>query len=101
MGTSKLKLAIIFLHQAVAFACAFLVVRKAYAALFRADPGISIGVILIQALFLAVYFYLMWRDLYSRNYHYYLKNTYRIVLRNSAIAILLVLAVTAALSAIE
>ena len=101
MGTSRLKLAIIFLHQALAFACAFLVVKKAYAALFRADPGISIGVILIQALFLGVYFYLMWRDLHSRNYHYYLKNTYRIVLRNGTISILLVLAVTAVLSVVE
>lgn len=70
-------------------------------ALVRADAAISSRMILILALCFAAYFYLMWRDLYSRNYHYYLKTTYRIVLKNTTIALLLVLAVTAVLSGIE
>jgi lipopolysaccharide/colanic/teichoic acid biosynthesis glycosyltransferase len=39
--------------------------------------------------------------LYSRNYHYYLKKTYRTVLKNIALALLLVVVVLAVLSGID
>jgi exopolysaccharide biosynthesis polyprenyl glycosylphosphotransferase len=101
MGLARPKLFIILTYEALVYAGAFLLVKKAYGALVHADAAISSRMILILALFFVAYFYLMWRDLYSRNYHYYLRKTYRIVLKNASISILLVLAVTAVLSGIE
>lgn len=95
------KLFIILCYEALVFAATFLLVRRAYGKIVLAAAELSSRMILILALFFAVYFYLMWRDLYSRNYHYYLKSTYRIVLKNIALALLLVLAVLAVLSGIE
>jgi exopolysaccharide biosynthesis polyprenyl glycosylphosphotransferase len=101
MVAARPKFFIILSYEALVFAGAFLLVRRAYAALVGAGSGLSARMLLILALFFAAYFYLMWRDLYSRNYHYYLRKTYRVVLKNATISILLVLAVTAVLSGIE
>lgn len=43
---------------------------------------------LVLSLFFVLYFYQMWRDLYSRDYHYYLRNTYPVVVRNMALSVL-------------
>jgi hypothetical protein len=99
MGIARPKLFIILAYEALVFAGTFLLVRQAYGNLVLAAAELSSRMVLILALFFAVYFYLMWRDLYSRNYHYYLKNTYRIVLKNTALALLLILAVLAVLRA--
>jgi exopolysaccharide biosynthesis polyprenyl glycosylphosphotransferase len=101
MGIARPKLFIILSYEALVFSGTFVLVSKAFRGLFLAGATLSSRMILLLALFFAVYFYSMWRDLYSRNYHYYLKNTYRIVLKNIALALLLVLAVLAVLSGIE
>ncbi len=101
MGLGKPKLFIILCYEALVFSGTFLLVRQAYGNLVLAAAELSSRMILILTLFFAVYFYSMWRDLYSRNYHYYLRNTYRIVLKNIALALLLVLGVLAVLSGIE
>jgi exopolysaccharide biosynthesis polyprenyl glycosylphosphotransferase len=101
MGAARPKLFIILSYEALVFSGSFLLVSKGYGGLVRADAAVSTRMILILALFFAAYFYSMWRDLYSRNYHYYLRNTYRIVLKNIALALLVILAVLAVLSGIE
>jgi lipopolysaccharide/colanic/teichoic acid biosynthesis glycosyltransferase len=65
-----------------------------------ASPG-SEGRAVLAALF-AVYFLLMWRDLYARSYHYYLRHAYTIVVRNSllsAAAVLLFVLVSSVFAA--
>ena len=101
MGIARPKLFIILAYEAVVFAGSCLLVSRLYGRLVGTGTGLSYRMILILALFFAVYFYSMWRDLYVRNYHYYLKNTYRIVLKNTMLALLLVFSVLAVLSSIE
>ena len=95
------KFFIVLAYEAIVFTAAFLLVKGVCANLFGADAAVSPRTILVLGLFFSSYFFLMWRDLYSRNYHYYLKNTYRIVLRNTCLSLLLIVAILAVLSGIE
>jgi exopolysaccharide biosynthesis polyprenyl glycosylphosphotransferase len=101
MRAARPKLLIILSYEALVFALTFLLVRKVYGGIVPGGAELSYRMTLILALFFAAYFYSMWRELYSRNYHYYLRNTYWVVLKNIALALLLVLGVLAVLSGIE
>src|SRR3972149_1837094 len=101
MGIARPKLFIILTYEALVFAGSCLLVSGPYGRWVRSGAALSSRLILILALFFAGYFYSMWRELYSRNYHYYLKNTHRIVLKNIALALLLVLGILAVLSGIQ
>jgi exopolysaccharide biosynthesis polyprenyl glycosylphosphotransferase len=98
---TRTKLFITLSYEALVFSAAFLLVRNTFGALMRSDAVSFSRLVLIMALFFTSYFYLMWRDLYSRNYHYYLKRTYRIVLKNTTMTLLLVFVVLAVLSSFE
>ncbi len=101
MGRARPKLLIILSYEVLVFSGTFLLVRKVYGGVVLGSATLSYRMLLILALFFSAYFYSMWRDLYARNYHYYLRNTYRIVLKNIALALLLVLGVLAVLSGLE
>ena len=70
MGLGRPKLLIILCYEALVFSGTFLLVRNAYGGLILAGAELSSRMVLILGFFFAVYFYLMWRDLYSRNYQY-------------------------------
>jgi exopolysaccharide biosynthesis polyprenyl glycosylphosphotransferase len=98
MGVGRPKLFFILSYEAIVFSVAFLSVNRAYTSIVGTEAKVLPATVLVLAALFVSYFLLMWRDLYSRNYHYYLKNTYRLVLRNTCLALLLALAVLAMLS---
>ncbi len=97
MGTKAktIKLAVVALYNIASLAVTWVAAQALTGARLRIP---SSGVTILAALY-AVFFLLMWRDLYSRRYHYYLRHTYRIVIRNSLLAAAAVVVAVAASSA--
>jgi exopolysaccharide biosynthesis polyprenyl glycosylphosphotransferase len=95
------KLLIILLYESLFFIGACLLVTKINNLFMHTEIVISLRLILILVLFFALYFFLMWQSLYSRNYHYYLKKTYRIVIKNTTISVFMVFIITALLTGID
>jgi lipopolysaccharide/colanic/teichoic acid biosynthesis glycosyltransferase len=88
MRVKRQKLAIILSYELFFFAAFCFGARKLSLLSPRAPRTVSAELMLLLAIFFLVYFYQMWRTLYSRDYHYYLRNTYRIVLTNTVLAVL-------------
>ncbi len=101
MKIKKPKLFIILSCQAFFFAISFLLVNKIRILLLHYTYPISDKIILILCLFFITYFYLTWQNLYSRNYHYYLKKTYHRVIKNIVISVLIILPVSVVFIIIE
>jgi len=101
MNIRKPKLIIILSYQAFFFAISFLLVNKIRILLLHYTYPISDKIILILCLFFITYFYLTWQNLYSRNYHYYLKKTYHRVIKNIVISVLIILPVSVVFIKIE
>ncbi len=89
MKTKLLKLNIIFIHNIVLFIICY-VISDYTIHLLLLFPTNSTILILMISLFFITYNFLMWKDLYSINYHYYLKNTFSIVLKNIIISLFVV-----------
>jgi len=88
MRVKRQKLAIILFYE-LSFFAVFSLAARELSLLFPGAPQMASGEL---ALFLGAFFLLffcrMWRNLYSRDYHYYLRNTYRIVLINTVLSFL-------------
>ncbi len=93
-----IKLSVVTLYNLLSLLGTCLITESLIGAPLRTSP--TAGVAVLAALF-AVYFFMMWRDLYARSYHYYLRNTYRIVIRNSLVAATTVLLIVLASSAVD
>ena len=50
-------------------------------------------VVIVLLLFFSIYFYLMWIDIYSKSYHYYLRNSYHYVIKNTALSMVVVVTI--------
>ena len=101
MKIKKPKLFIILSCQAFFFASSFLLVNEISKLLLHYTYPISDKIILILCLFFITYFYLTWQNLYSRNFHYYLKETYHRVIKNIVISVLIILPVSVVFIKIE
>jgi lipopolysaccharide/colanic/teichoic acid biosynthesis glycosyltransferase len=88
MRVKRQKLAIILFYE-LSFFAVFCLAAGELSLLFQgASKAVSAELALLLAAFFLIYFYRMWRNLYSRDYHYYLRNTYRIVLNNTLLSVL-------------
>jgi lipopolysaccharide/colanic/teichoic acid biosynthesis glycosyltransferase len=93
MRIKRQKLAIILAYELLFFIIFCLAARELSWLLPDAPRTVSAELVLLLAAFFLFYFYRMWCSLYSRDYHYYLRNTYRIVLNNTFLSVLLAIAV--------
>ena len=88
MRVKRQKLVILLFYE-LSFFVVFCLIAREFGLLFPDAPkAVSAGLALLLATFFLLYFYRMWRNLYSRDYHYYLRNTYRIVLNNTLLSII-------------
>jgi lipopolysaccharide/colanic/teichoic acid biosynthesis glycosyltransferase len=88
MRVKRQKLAIILVYE-FSFFFVFCLIARELSLLFPgASRTFSAALALLLAGFFLLYFYRMWRNLYSRDFHYYLRNTYRIVLNNTILSVL-------------
>ena len=84
------KLSIILLYNAILFYLSIGLTHMSFRKNGVKFIYLPIYNILILTLFFLIYFSLMWKDLYSKNYHYYYKFTYTIVIKNLSIATLII-----------
>ncbi|MGR3304118.1 MAG: exopolysaccharide biosynthesis polyprenyl glycosylphosphotransferase [Candidatus Scalindua sp.] len=101
MRIEKPKLFIILLYELIFFASSCLLTNKIIKLFWHSTEIITFQLILILGLFFSTYFYLMWKNLYSRNYHYYEKNTFYIVIMNIFYSILFILIIVSVLIGID
>jgi exopolysaccharide biosynthesis polyprenyl glycosylphosphotransferase len=94
MQVKRQKFLILLIYELSFCVIFFLAARELSLLLPGSQRTFSLEVALLLAIFFLIYFYRMWQNLYSRDYHYYLRNTYHLVLNNTALSAL----VTAALA---
>lgn len=88
MGVQKAQFGIFFIYNAIFFVgfswCATHLVNFC----FDRNLIFTGNIQFILSVLFFVYFFSMWRDVYSKNYHYYLRNTYRYVVKNTVFALI-------------
>jgi lipopolysaccharide/colanic/teichoic acid biosynthesis glycosyltransferase len=89
MTPRKHKLLILLLVQAVFFTLLLCAARIAAGALYPRDNLFSYRLVLPMVVFFFSYFLLVWRSLYSRDYHYYFRRGHRTVLKSAPLPIAL------------
>lgn len=88
MRVKRHRLLILLFYELSFFVVFCLAARELSLLLPGSRMTFSIEAFLLLPIYFLVYFYRMWRNLYSRDYHYYLRNTYRIVLNNTILSVL-------------
>jgi len=86
MKRKLLKLNIILIHNIVLIIICYVISDNIIHLLLPFSNNSAV-LILMLSLFFMVYNFLMWKDLYSINYHYYLRNTFSIVIKNIIISL--------------
>jgi len=83
------KLYIVLIYNSLIFISCYVVDDNIIHLLFSYHPD-SIILILMISMFFIIYNLLTWKDLYSMHYHYYLRKTFSIVLKNIIISLFVV-----------
>jgi lipopolysaccharide/colanic/teichoic acid biosynthesis glycosyltransferase len=85
----KQKLLILLPVQLAFFFGLWLAVRRVTFQLFPQEDFLSYRLIVPLALFFLSYFLLIWRRIYSRDYHYYLRRVHGAILKNASLPLAL------------
>jgi len=89
MSARKHKILILLLIQLAFFTGLWLAARSAATMIYPGANLWSYRLVLPIALFFLSYFLLNWRNIYSRDYHYYLRRAHRTVLKNGLLPVAL------------
>jgi lipopolysaccharide/colanic/teichoic acid biosynthesis glycosyltransferase len=81
MRVRKHKFSILLLVQLAVFLCLWYAARTAVGVFYPREELLSYRFILPLAVFFFTYFSLVWKNIYSRDYHYYLRRAHRAVLK--------------------
>ncbi len=85
MRARKHKFLILLLVQLAFFVSLALAARRVTVQLFPQEDFLSYRLVLPALLFFASYFLLVWRSVYSRDYHYYLRRAHGAVMKNAVL----------------
>ncbi|MFP4365363.1 MAG: sugar transferase [Spirochaetia bacterium] len=86
------KFIIIFTYNIIFVWAAYFTVYRMFSPRFLENFTERTFVLAMLAVFSILYIVLMWKDLYSHEYHYYLKSTFPIVVKNLLISIAVIIA---------
>ena len=92
MRIKEQKLFIMLFLELLFFIVLLLIARYNTAAIFPHERSFSPALWALISFFFLAYFTLMWKTLYSRSYHYYLKKGFGITIRNAVIPAALAIA---------
>jgi lipopolysaccharide/colanic/teichoic acid biosynthesis glycosyltransferase len=99
MRVRRQKFLILLLVQLAFFIGLWLAARQAAVLVYPREALLSYRLVLPLVLFFFSYFLLIWRSIYSRDYHYYLRRAHGKVLKNAVVPVALATVAFAALGA--